>query len=115
MLHRIPCALEEPVVDLVKPSMSKPHLDSFCVMRPSPSISNISNTKPWHDSMWKSLLVILPLHDIKTSNPARHSVLEPHAASGWRIHYGVEVTELSTNKQHTLSACHHHLCLKPKS
>jgi hypothetical protein len=26
-----------------------------------------------------------------------------HAASGWRIHCGVEVTELSTNKQHTLS------------
>ena len=23
----------------------------------------------------------------------------PHAASGWRIHCGVEVTELSTNKQ----------------
>jgi hypothetical protein len=30
----------------------------------------------------------------------------PHAAFGWRIHCGVEVTELSTNKQHTLShAC----------
>ena len=28
----------------------------------------------------------------------------PHAASGWRIHWGVEVTELSTNKQHSLSA-----------
>ena len=27
----------------------------------------------------------------------------PHAASGWRIHCGVEVTELSTNKQHTFS------------
>jgi hypothetical protein len=27
----------------------------------------------------------------------------PNAASGWRIHCGVEVTELSTNKQHTLS------------
>ena len=27
----------------------------------------------------------------------------PHAAFGWRIHCGVEVTELSTNKQHTLS------------
>jgi hypothetical protein len=27
----------------------------------------------------------------------------PHAASGWRIHCGVEVTELSTHKQHTLS------------
>jgi hypothetical protein len=27
----------------------------------------------------------------------------PHAASGWRIHCGVEVTELSTNKQHSLS------------
>ena len=27
----------------------------------------------------------------------------PHAASGWRIHCGVEVTESSTNKQHTLS------------
>jgi hypothetical protein len=26
-----------------------------------------------------------------------------NAASGWRIHCGVEVTELSTNKQHTLS------------
>ena len=26
-----------------------------------------------------------------------------HAASGWRIHCGVEVTELSTNKQHPLS------------
>ena len=26
-----------------------------------------------------------------------------HAASGWSIHCGVEVTELSTNKQHTLS------------
>jgi hypothetical protein len=27
----------------------------------------------------------------------------PHAASGWRIHCGVEITELSTNKQHTHS------------
>jgi hypothetical protein len=26
-----------------------------------------------------------------------------HAASGWRIHCGVKVTELSTNKQHSLS------------
>jgi len=26
-----------------------------------------------------------------------------HAASGWRIHCGVEVTELNTNKQHSLS------------
>jgi len=26
-----------------------------------------------------------------------------HAAFAWRIHCGVEVTELSTNKQHTLS------------
>ncbi len=31
----------------------------------------------------------------------------PHAASGWRIHCGVEVTELSTNKQHTLSLRYH--------
>jgi hypothetical protein len=29
--------------------------------------------------------------------------LPHHAASGWRIHRGVEVTESSTNKQHTLS------------
>ena len=28
----------------------------------------------------------------------------PHAASGWRIHCGVEVTELSTNKQHSLKS-----------
>ena len=26
-----------------------------------------------------------------------------HAASDWRIHCGIEVTDLSTNKQHTLS------------
>ena len=28
----------------------------------------------------------------------------PHAAFGWRIHCSVEVTESSTNKQHTLSS-----------
>ena len=27
-----------------------------------------------------------------------------HAVSGWRIHCGVGVTELSTNKQHSLSS-----------
>jgi hypothetical protein len=32
-----------------------------------------------------------------------HHVSDPQGASGWRIHCGVEVTELSTNKQHTLS------------
>ena len=37
------------------------------------------------------LLVLGPLNSL------------PHAAFGWRIHCGVEVTELSTNKQHTLS------------
>jgi hypothetical protein len=31
-----------------------------------------------------------------------------HAASGWRIHCGVEATELSTNKQHTLSHLTNH-------
>jgi hypothetical protein len=35
----------------------------------------------------------------------------PHAASSWRIHCGVEVTELSTNKQHT----HQILCLSQLS
>jgi hypothetical protein len=33
----------------------------------------------------------------------RAPLQRPHAASGWRIHCGAEVTELSTNKQHTLS------------
>ena len=28
----------------------------------------------------------------------------PHAASGWRIHCGVGVAELSTHKQHSLSS-----------
>jgi hypothetical protein len=37
-------------------------------------------------------LVLGPLNSLKTSR-----------GYGWRIHYGVEVTELSTNKQHTLS------------
>ena len=37
---------------------------------------------------------------------ARQSVMvNPHTASGWRIHCCVDVTELSTNKQHTLSVC----------
>ena len=31
------------------------------------------------------------------------TICDPHAASGWRIHCGVEVTELSTNKQLSLS------------
>ena len=30
------------------------------------------------------------------------TIQTPHAASGWRIHCGVEVTESSTNKQHSL-------------
>jgi hypothetical protein len=30
-----------------------------------------------------------------------------HAASGWRIHCCVEVTELSTNKQHSLTQSEH--------
>ena len=38
-----------------------------------------------------------------------------HAASGWRIHCGVEITELSTNKQHTLSRTQstRSCCLQP--
>jgi hypothetical protein len=42
----------------------------------------------------------------------------PHAASGWRIHCGVEVTELSTNKQHSLRQgrhCHSHACTQLSS
>ena len=31
-------------------------------------------------------------------------LLSPHAAFGWRIHWGVEVTALSTNKQLSLSS-----------
>jgi hypothetical protein len=40
----------------------------------------------------------------------------PHAASGWRIHCGVEVTELSTNKQHTLSRHPdvHSICIRTR-
>jgi hypothetical protein len=30
-----------------------------------------------------------------------HGLCVRHAAFGWRIHCGVEVTESSTNKQHT--------------
>jgi len=46
----------------------------------------------WMDLDWT--LTGAYLHKHQTHN---------HAASGWRIHCGVEVTELSTNKQHTLS------------
>jgi hypothetical protein len=35
--------------------------------------------------------------------PPRACYRVPHAAFGWRIHCGVEVTELSTNKQLSLS------------
>ena len=35
--------------------------------------------------------------------PVIRAIVNPHAAIGWRIHCGVEVTELSTNKQHNLS------------
>jgi hypothetical protein len=38
-----------------------------------------------------------------SASKERQSTSNPHAAFDWRIHCGVEVTELSTNKQHTLS------------
>jgi hypothetical protein len=41
----------------------------------------------------------IPLPD----HPQARPLPTLHAASGWRIHCGVEVTESSTNKQHTLS------------
>jgi hypothetical protein len=44
------------------------------------------------------------LASMKTHLPEVVNPTHPHAAIGWRIHCGVEVTELSTNKQHTLSA-----------
>ena len=53
---------------------------------------------------WGQVCVLVEYHgqvcvlvEYHTVNPKL-----PHAASGWRIHCGVEVTELSTNKQHTL-------------
>ena len=44
----------------------------------------------------------LSIHHLWGRTLAKHY---HHAASGWRIHRGVEVTESSTNKQHTLSKC----------
>jgi hypothetical protein len=41
-------------------------------------------------------------HQIHKHQTHKHQT-HNHAASGWRIHCGVEVTELSTNKQHSLS------------
>ena len=43
--------------------------------------------------------------------PVIRAIVNPHAAIGWRIHCGVEVTELSTNKQHTLSLSVDGFCL----
>ena len=50
-------------------------------------------------------------HILRPSSPpqwrnllqTKFSPATPHAASGWRIYCGVEVTELSTNKQLSLS------------
>ena len=42
-------------------------------------------------------------HILTRKHQAHQHHTHPHAASGWRIHCGVEVTELSTNKQHSLS------------
>jgi hypothetical protein len=42
-------------------------------------------------------------HILTHQHQAHKHQTHNHAASGWRIHCGVEVTESSTNKQHTLS------------
>jgi hypothetical protein len=41
-------------------------------------------------------------HILRVTKP--NTKRDPHAASGGRIHCGVEATELSTNKQHSLSS-----------
>ncbi len=46
-------------------------------------------------------LLTTPLSPSLTKTPIRS--YSAHAASGWRIQCGVEVTELSTNKQLSLS------------
>ena len=56
------------------------------------NIMKDSDGEDWMELDWT--LTGAYLHKHQTHN---------HAASGWRIHCGVEVTELSTNKQHTLS------------
>ena len=42
-------------------------------------------------------------HILTRKHQAHQHHTHPHAASGWHIHCSVEVTKLSTNKQHTLS------------
>jgi hypothetical protein len=41
-------------------------------------------------------------HILAHKHQAHKHQTHNHAAHGWRIHCAVEVTELSTNKQHTL-------------
>jgi hypothetical protein len=41
--------------------------------------------------------------DVHVTGGHEHDAQEPPRGFGWRIHCGVEVTVLSTNKQHTLS------------
>ncbi len=50
---------------------------------------------------------------VDATKEAEETATHPHAASGWRIHCGVEVTELSTNKQHSLSAATAAAALSP--
>jgi hypothetical protein len=45
-------------------------------------------------------------HILAHKHQAQKHQTHNHVAHGWRIHCGVEVTELSTNKQHTLSIEH---------
>jgi hypothetical protein len=40
------------------------------------------------------------------TKPDRSGLTATSRGSGWRVHCGVEVIELSSNKQHTLSAAH---------
>jgi hypothetical protein len=50
-----------------------------------------------HDFVFTASDDLLCLHRV-----AAAAVIMAHAAHGWRIHCGVEVTEWSTNKQHSL-------------
>jgi hypothetical protein len=84
------------------PSESSPHAHSFVLG--TAVINNnfvVSKTFVGLGAVTRHSRATHQVH--RTAGDACSEIGCPHAAFGWRIHCGVEVTELSTNKQLSLS------------
>ena len=84
---------------------------SFWWKVPKGYMAGLQNQILFLQEQLKGIIIILKpaiLHHLQ-------NMAIPHAGSGWRIHCGVEVTELSTNKHQSLSVTSTELLAESRS